>query len=667
MYTWYEGDSPLFIYGCIGFDMTIDECFDTILTGLYERDLDDEGFTNLLLNQVEPCWMKFSNAYGWTHVRDWENDPFCERWWAFQMPNSRLYEHFYNDPECNQVWRMGRGREQPDAITFYDVPKHDHNKILLLNRLQITPWVTHDELVLQFFGVTKQCVELEPDVLDMGRGLVKGQFRIEYLNGTSDSLAAINGGDFGHLLADRPDSSPVGDTAVPMLLETHVFICRTPHYLAVCKDKFEAHYPYLAPCSAGCEYFADYNLDDDSAERYLDRNGTYHVDCRPGSVLSFNGTASDPDAGIKTLALQFDDRCENDAYVFTSGQLIVLEGDSYTGTLEVLVDVTRNTTAEWPVLEFRNHIDPTGLTSNNIVMLSELEAAAAPHDIFRVWVYYKHGVFDVCYKGCRENDYVDVCMFGNPTADHGGEMFQIDLIDSTTDMADIIYLGAGDHAGLDGAAGNDYINSGLGNDTLMGGAGDDILEDHGGKDKHIGGAGNDIVISRSGYDHLDATTGDDADLDTNKYIIYPTQDKAVAFGHDTTEEDTCSQLAGMMHYDSVIFKMDDPTYKDYKYTNDDDTCAVEVGGWEIEWFFDMMAIPILDVWFSRKTEMAWICLNTGGAHVCTGDYNTFANFNILGDACMNVWVKCDEVWLDEGETLDDWIADDSWLDWYGWW
>lgn len=289
------------------------------------------------------CWAKFNEAYGYTHVRDWENDPFCERWWAFQMPSSRLYEHFYNDPDCSQIFRMGRGREQPDAITFYDVPRHDHNKILALNRIQITPWITHDVMLLQFFGITNECVEVEPDVEAMGRGLNEGQFRIEYYNGTDNSLASINAGDFGLDQDHRPDSNNGVDT----LLSAHVWICRTPHYLAVCKNKHVGNFPTLASCEIGCEYFADYNADDDSLE--VDQYGNYDIPCYPGGVFTFNGTASDYDCGIKVQTLTIEDKCETDIFIFNSGQTIIVDGN-LTGTLEVKLDSIRNdTTIDWVV------------------------------------------------------------------------------------------------------------------------------------------------------------------------------------------------------------------------------------------------------------------------------------------------------------------------------
>ena len=111
--------------------------------------------------------MKFSNIYGYDSVCEWAHDPVVAdeilltdtlnepATYTFYMPNTRLYEHFYNDPECNQLFRMGRGRVQPDAITFGDVPKHDYNTLLMTNRIQITPWVTHDQMVIQMFGITE--------------------------------------------------------------------------------------------------------------------------------------------------------------------------------------------------------------------------------------------------------------------------------------------------------------------------------------------------------------------------------------------------------------------------------------------------------------------------------------------------------------------------------
>lgn len=141
------------------------------------------------------CWLKYSEAYGFESVNDWGNDPFLDgEHLAFLMPDSRKYEHYYNDPDCNQVFRMGRGREQPDAITFGDVGPRDHNALLFTNRVRVTPWVSHDQLVIQMFGCTETCVEVRPDMEDMSRGLVDGQFRIEYKNATG--TVAVQGENF---------------------------------------------------------------------------------------------------------------------------------------------------------------------------------------------------------------------------------------------------------------------------------------------------------------------------------------------------------------------------------------------------------------------------------------------------------------------------------------
>lgn len=161
--------------------------------------LSDEEFADWIRLRTQSqayCWMKYSEVYGYDSVNEWGNDPFqAGDHYSFLMPNTRKYEHFFNDPDCNQIFRMGRGREQPDAITFGDVGPHDHNSLIMTNRIQITPWITHDQMVIQMFGVTDQCVDVRPDEVLSGRGLVNGTFRIEYKNATG--TVAVEGKDFG--------------------------------------------------------------------------------------------------------------------------------------------------------------------------------------------------------------------------------------------------------------------------------------------------------------------------------------------------------------------------------------------------------------------------------------------------------------------------------------
>jgi len=162
------------------------------------EDLDEEDFDDWArryTNGQAHCWLKYSDAYGYTSVDDWGVDPFLEGdHFSFLMPNSKKYEHFYNDPDCNQIFRMGRGRTQPDAITFNDVNAWDHNSLLITNRFSVTPWVSHDQMVIQMFGQTDQCVAVRVDEEARGRGLVDGTFRIEYYNATG--LQAVTGEDF---------------------------------------------------------------------------------------------------------------------------------------------------------------------------------------------------------------------------------------------------------------------------------------------------------------------------------------------------------------------------------------------------------------------------------------------------------------------------------------
>ena len=177
--------------------------------------------------------------------------------------------------------------------------------------MTVTPWLTHDQMVLQFFGVTEQCVGLFTDVEDMGRGLVNGNFRIEYYNSTG--LTYIDGSDFGKSVMEAPYSTPV-TVESDGLFEQDVCICRTKHYLQVCLVE------YCDGCTTGCEYFPAFTSSDDSLAPYT-HYGNYTVPCHRGSIMSFNGTASriSNNGGrppIKTKSLVFEDKCENDAFLF---------------------------------------------------------------------------------------------------------------------------------------------------------------------------------------------------------------------------------------------------------------------------------------------------------------------------------------------------------------
>ena len=143
----------------------------------------------------------------------------------------------------------------------------------------MTPWITHDQMVLQFFGITEQCVEMYVDTIDMGRGLAPGQWRIEYYNSTG--LTYINSTDLAALEVDRPYTTPV---ATPTALAEHdVCICRTPHYLQICLINS------CPGCTEGCEYFPAFTSSDSSLAPFT-HYGNYTVPCHNGSVFTFNGT-----------------------------------------------------------------------------------------------------------------------------------------------------------------------------------------------------------------------------------------------------------------------------------------------------------------------------------------------------------------------------------------
>lgn len=74
-----------------------------------------------------------------------------------------------------------------------------------------------------------------------------------------------------------------------------------------------------------------------------------------------------------------------------------------------------------------------------------------------------------------------------------------DLPESPTRANDVLALGAGD----------DRINSRLGDDTSDGGAGNDILRGASGDDTLLGGADNDVLRGNSGDDRIEGGAGND--------------------------------------------------------------------------------------------------------------------------------------------------------------
>lgn len=306
-------------------------------------------------------------------------------------------------------------------------------------------------------------------------------------------------------------------------------------------------------------------------------------------------------------------------------------------------------------------------------------ATNANYDQTRMWVYAKHNTWDLCVMPCPMQ-MVDMCLSSTqPTPDaNDNEMF----------------FGKLDNANIDALAGDDYINTGLGNDFItLGGPGDDILEDHAGRDVMKGGPGSDILISRSGGDVLygggmytdvlgAVVAAEDAEGDCNTYVIYPTSEKDHHFDWTPTNTKTaatytCTKICGMQLYDTIEFRADDPTFEDYKYTDDDDTCALRVDGWEIEWYLAPGLVDddgatgfvpetsILDIWFSRETGMAHICLNveTVPANMCSGG----PDGEVSNDYCLAYWVQCvdQDPWPDTD--LDDYITNLEILNWYGYW
>lgn len=153
-----------------------------------------------------------------------------------------------------------------------------------------------------------------------------------------------------------------------------------------------------------------------------------------------------------------------------------------------------------------------------------MNAGSPPIDQNRLFVYAKHGRYDICtdcsgVKVCLSDPAVSMS-----TTDQNGAAPGADPL-----FGQQFYFGTG----VDAIAGTtflladeDYVNTGLGDDTVTGSTSFNIIEDHGGKDTVSMYAGSDnILISRSGGDtYSSAATVGANPSEVNEYWIYPTHE-----------------------------------------------------------------------------------------------------------------------------------------------
>ena len=354
---------------------TIEQCLSAL-----EADLggDWPRLEALFHHQID-CWREIAADLGWQTFSDFVDFPWQNSYSAVTMPGTRQYEHFFDLAGCNQVWNMGRGRTQPDAITFYDVPAHEHNVILSTDRTSITPWVTHDERVLQFFGVTDSCVELYVDdaTAGSGQGLAPNQWRIEYFNATGHVY--INSTDLGKGEDQTLGYSDAAAANYP-LEEASLYICRTPFYLQVC-NAAAGPLEGIGGCDQGCEYFPAFTATDADLGPFT-KHGIYDAACEAGDILSFNGLRAALDTGderaavmpdlsldttpVATPEIWFADGCQSENYLVLDGQEIHLY-ENFFGVMEVVIpdDVCADATlaAEVDAITFHKVADDSILTS----------------------------------------------------------------------------------------------------------------------------------------------------------------------------------------------------------------------------------------------------------------------------------------------------------------
>merc|ERR1712113_146670 len=120
----------------------------------------------------------------------------------------------------------------------------------------------------------------------------------------------------------------------------------------------------------------------------------------------------------------------------------------------------------------------------------------------------------------------------------------------------------------------------------------------------------------------------------------------------------------------VELVLDDPSFPDYKYTKDDDYCAVLVHGWELGWYWnswddgedgedESSGDNRVDIWFSRETGAADFCLNPSNEFLadCVGPADTEDGF------CITYWVECEAKDYDTPSTVDQDLIDQAWTSW----
>lgn len=379
-----------------------------------EADLDGDWprLEALFHHQID-CWREIAADLGYQTFSDFVDFPWENSYSAVTMPSTRHYEHFYDLAGCNQVWNMGRGRTQPDAITFYDVPAHEHNVILSTDRTSITPWVTHDERVLQFFGVTDQCVELyvDDDTAGSGQGLAPNQWRIEYFNATGHVY--INSTDLGK---DEGDTKALSDASGALfpLEEAALYICRTPFYLQVC-NAAAGPLTGIGGCDQGCEYFPAFTATDDDLAPFT-HHGIYDVSCDAGDIMSFDGfrTALNTDelrmaatdlsldtAPVATPEIWFADGCQSENFLVLDGQEIHLY-ENFFGVMEVVIPADVCGDAMINVVDaitFHKVADDSILTSYTYADLcTNVELSTSQ---VRFFVTAKKGVLSLCDGQCQ--------------------------------------------------------------------------------------------------------------------------------------------------------------------------------------------------------------------------------------------------------------------------
>jgi uncharacterized protein (TIGR03118 family) len=119
------------------------------------------------------------------------------------------------------------------------------------------------------------------------------------------------------------------------------------------------------------------------------------------------------------------------------------------------------------------------------------------------------GLWDIAFGNGASLGASDRLYFAAGPEEESQGLFGSLQISSETDSETVVFMGTDEDNLQSGQAGNDTLNGGAGDDTLLGQRGNDVLKGGTGNDKLFGGYDDDILYGHTGNDQLYGGRGND--------------------------------------------------------------------------------------------------------------------------------------------------------------